>query len=116
MKYADVDNNTGEIKGWYSEEVHGENIPKNAIKVTEKVWRNALEKDHNHIDKNGKTSYVDFSTKEEKAQRMKNNAIKYLKETQWYFIRQLETGEPMPEDIKTQRIDAWSKIDLSVLK
>ena len=33
-------------------------------------------------------------------------AIAYLKETDWYVIRQVETGSPVPDEIKEKRLDA----------
>ena len=34
----------------------------------------------------------------------------YLAETDWYAIRESETGEPMPEDIKTKRAEERLKV------
>ncbi len=35
---------------------------------------------------------------------------KYLLDTDWYVIRQLDSGEPMPEDIKAARAKARADI------
>lgn len=39
-----------------------------------------------------------------------DNAISYLKSTDWYAIRFMETGKPIPDDIKTNRDEARSII------
>lgn len=33
-------------------------------------------------------------------------AIAYLKETDWYVLRQVETGAPVPDEIKEKRLEA----------
>jgi len=33
----------------------------------------------------------------------KINAIQYLKDTDWYVTRQVETGKPIPEEVRTAR-------------
>jgi hypothetical protein len=35
-----------------------------------------------------------------------NDYRRYLKETDWYVIREQETGEPIPEEIKLNRAKA----------
>lgn len=37
-------------------------------------------------------------------------ALKYLAETDWLMIRELETGKPMPEEIKIKRQEARDKV------
>lgn len=34
----------------------------------------------------------------------------YLKNTDWYSIREAETGKPMPEDVRTARQSARDRI------
>ncbi|MGG7596601.1 hypothetical protein LOY42_20130 [Pseudomonas sp. B21-023] len=36
---------------------------------------------------------------------------RWLRDTDWYVIRELETGKAMPEDIARQRADARDQID-----
>lgn len=55
-------------------------------------------------------------TKEQKIEDEAYAAYDTISKTMLYYIRELETGEPMPEDIKQQRVSAWSKLDLSLLK
>lgn len=40
----------------------------------------------------------------------KENAIKLLKSTDWYVIRQLDSGKEMPEDVKQMRAEARLKL------
>lgn len=35
---------------------------------------------------------------------------KYLKDTDWYYARKLETGEDVPQDIVTKRIEVRESI------
>ena len=37
-------------------------------------------------------------------------ALKYLAETDWYVIRQMDSGEAMPEDVKAKRAEARLKV------
>jgi hypothetical protein len=37
----------------------------------------------------------------------------YLRETDWYVIREQETGEPIPDEIKLNRLTARAEIQSS---
>lgn len=37
-------------------------------------------------------------------------SIQYLKDTDWYVTRQVDTGVPMPDDIKQKRQEARASI------
>ncbi|MGM6040952.1 hypothetical protein ABLA37_22410 [Vibrio parahaemolyticus] len=39
-----------------------------------------------------------------------NDYRRYLKETDWYVIREQETGEPIPDEIKQSRATAREKV------
>lgn len=41
---------------------------------------------------------------------LKQGLEQYLKNTEWYFIRYLETKIPIPEDIAKKRIKSWEKL------
>lgn len=49
-------------------------------------------------------------TPEQVAQQEKAEAENYLRSTDWHVIREIETGEPMPTDIKNARFAAWAKV------
>lgn len=42
--------------------------------------------------------------------KLKENLIKYLKDTDWYAIRYMETGKAIPEDIAQERETARAKL------
>lgn len=75
MKYAHYDNATKRILGWYSEEVHGENIPTPNIDVTDEVWQAAIDSNHNRVNPTTKTTGLfDYRTPEEKAAQAQASA------------------------------------------
>lgn len=47
--------------------------------------------------------------REQQAQ-VNQEAQQYLQETDWYVIRQADSGEPVPEEVKTKRADARERI------
>ena len=62
MKYANYDETTGKLLGWYDKTIHT-NVPTPNIKVSEKDWQAALSNNYNFIDTSTNTlSYKDFST------------------------------------------------------
>ena len=42
--------------------------------------------------------------------RVNAEARRELAETDWYFLRALETGKPVPADIKAKRADARARV------
>ena len=49
-------------------------------------------------------------TAEIEQEKANAEALKYLAETDWLMIRELETGKPMPEEIKLKRQEARNKV------
>lgn len=74
MKHAHIDNN-GQILGWYDDEIHA-SVPEPNVQVSEEVWQNALDSNHNTII-DGVTSQVDHRTEAQKAEgaRMFRNEL-----------------------------------------
>lgn len=70
MKYAHIYEN-GRLKGWYDSDIH-EIIPEPKVAVSEAVWQNAINNNHNTV-LNNTTSYVDYRTEEEKSQDIRIN-------------------------------------------
>lgn len=64
MKFCNYEENTGEIKGYYDDEIH-QVIPEPNIEITEENWKKALSENHNKINADGTTELVDFRTTEE---------------------------------------------------
>ena len=63
MKYANIENGTNKLLGWYDKEIHLE-IPTPNIEVTDDVWQEALNINANCYE-NGKFIVKDFRTPEE---------------------------------------------------
>ena len=63
MKYANIENRTNKLLGWYDKEIHLE-IPTPNIEVTDEVWQEALNINANYYE-NGKFIVKDFRTPEE---------------------------------------------------
>lgn len=63
-------------------------------------------------DKDGKPILVDppEPTEKEKNEQRINELESYLRITDWYAIRQADTGTPIPEEIKTKRQQARTEI------
>ena len=64
MKIAQIDGNNI-ILGWYDSDIH-DTIPTPNIQVTEEQWNNAINNNHNKVNADGSTEYVDVRTQEEK--------------------------------------------------
>lgn len=63
MKYANIENGTNKLLGWYDDSIHSE-IPTPNIEVTDKVWQEALNINANYYE-NGKFVKKDLITPEE---------------------------------------------------
>jgi dGTP triphosphohydrolase len=63
MKYANIENGTNKLLGWYDKEIHLE-IPTPNIEVTDEVWQEALNINANCYE-NGEFVVKDFRTEEE---------------------------------------------------
>tara|TARA_Y100000114_G_scaffold142787_1_gene149690 strand:+ start:1739 stop:2074 length:336 start_codon:yes stop_codon:yes gene_type:complete len=104
-KFAHVDENN-KLLGWYDDEVHN-SIPEPKIKVSEEQHVKAIEKQHNYVESDGSTKLVEQAlTSEQKIIEAKV----YLSETDWYVIREADSGKEMPSDIKTKRAEARETI------
>ena len=64
MKYCHYEKESGKILGYYDKEIHAE-IPSQAIEITDEVWQNAINNNHNCIDESGKTELKDFRSTNE---------------------------------------------------
>ena len=69
MKYANIENGTNKLLGWYDKEIHLE-IPTPNIEVTDEVWQEALNINANCYE-NGEFIVKDFRTVEEIEQEPK---------------------------------------------
>ncbi len=67
MKYANIENGTNKLLGWYDKEIHSD-IPTPNIEVTDEVWQEALNINANCYE-NGKFIVKDFTTNEQREQQ-----------------------------------------------
>jgi ribosome-binding protein aMBF1 (putative translation factor) len=49
-------------------------------------------------------------TEEVEQQKINQEALAYLAETDWMVIRQMDSGEPMPAEVKAKRAEARAKV------
>ena len=67
MKYANIENGTNKLLGWYDKEIHLE-IPTPNIEVTDEVWQEAININANCYE-NGEFIRKDFRTDEQREQQ-----------------------------------------------
>ena len=83
MKYANIENGTNKLLGWYDDSIHSE-IPTPNIEVTDEVWQETLKINANCYE-NGKFIVKDFRAAKEieesrvNAINQKANSIIYSK-------------------------------------
>jgi hypothetical protein len=70
MKYANIENGTNKLLGWYTKEIHSK-IPTPNIEVTDEVWQEALNINANCYE-NGEFIFKDFTTNEQREQQRIN--------------------------------------------
>ena len=49
-------------------------------------------------------------TAQHQAEKESQEALQYLKDTDWYIVREMDSGEPCPQEIKTARAAARLKV------
>lgn len=121
MKYAHLEKDINKLLGWYDDNIHLE-IPTPNIKVSEKVWQEALRINANCYE-DGKFISKDFRTEKEIAEQELqvkiNKANQYLKTTDWvntYKIRHDLGLEIIPEDSSKWEVINQREIYISFLK
>ena len=65
-KYAHI-NSDNILQGWYDSEIHT-TIPTPNIEVTNEQWQNSINNNHNKINNDGSSEFVDTETAEQKAE------------------------------------------------
>ena len=95
--------------GFYATEIHGDNIPADAVEITAKEHAALLEGQSQGkiiaADKNGNPILKDPPppTAEELQAQANAEARAYLASTDWYIVRKAETGTEIPADILEKR-------------
>lgn len=102
--------------GFYDRSIHGDNIPDDAVKITAEQHQCLINGQSQGkciaADESGNPILVDLpAPTEAEIQQQKNaEARAYLASTDWYVIRQQETGVSIPPDILTSRQAARDSI------
>lgn len=110
MKYSQV------MNGFYDEAIHGDNIPSDAVEITAEEHAALLEGQSQgkliQADENGYPILAEPpAPTEEEVQAVKNQEARaYLASTDWYVIRNQETGVAIPEEIAIKRQEARERI------
>ena len=65
-KYAHI-NSDNILQGWYDSEIHT-TIPTPNIEVTNEQWQNSINNNHNKVNADGSSEFVDTETAEQKAE------------------------------------------------
>lgn len=95
--------------GFYAREIHGDNIPADAVEITIEEHQALLEGQSQGkrivADANGYPVLADppAPTAAEVQAQKNAEARAYLASTDWYVVRLQETGTPIPSDISAAR-------------
>ena len=98
--------------GFYASEIHGDNIPADAVEITATEHAALIEGQSQgkliQADAKGKPVLAEqpLPTPEQIRVQQLAEAQAYLARTDFYYPRFLETGEPVPEDVVQKRIEA----------
>lgn len=115
MKYLNYDETTGEIKGFYSDEIHSV-IPAPNIEITDEVWQNLIANNGKHkvnvntLEIVEKPPYIPTNDELLAAIRAKRDRL--MNETTWIFQRQL-TGietQKLSEADYQKWLDYWAAL------
>ena len=102
--------------GFYASEIHGDNIPADAVEITAEEHQALIEGQSKGkrivADENGYPFLADPPAPTgEELQVVKNQEARaYLTSTDWYVIRHQETGVAIPEEIAIKRQEARKQI------
>ena len=101
--------------GFYSREIHGENMPADVVEITSEQHSALIEGQSNSkvitSDGNGFPILIDpIITSEQLQQQTNAQARTYLASTDWYVIRMQENGTPIPQDILDAREAARASV------
>lgn len=102
--------------GFYDQEIHGDNIPEDKVEISAEYHSDLMAgQAEGKIIASDDRGYPRLQeqppmTSEQLQQANNNKARKYLADTDWYVIRQMDEGTPIPEEIKAKRADARASI------
>ena len=108
MKYANIENGTNKLLGWYDKEIHLE-IPTPNIEVTDEVWQEALNINANCYE-NGKFIFKDFRTDKQREQQR-------IQEIETKCNQVIESVYPIYKQINiTNLLTPYTEEDRDVMK
>ena len=108
MKYANIENGTNKLLGWYDKEIHLE-IPTPNIEVTDEVWQEALNINANCYE-NGEFIRKDFRTDEQREQQR-------IQEIETKCNQVIESNYPIYKQINiTNLLTPYTEEDRGVMK
>lgn len=102
--------------GFYSCEMHGENMPADVVEITNEQHAALLEGQSQgkliDFDEAGRPFLAEPPppTAEQVQARANAEGRAYLTSTDWYVIRLQETGEPIPEGVLAERTAARARV------
>lgn len=98
--------------GFYDEEIHGDAIPEDAVEITREYHKELFEgqssgKVISSDDKGFPILIAPAQPTPEQTIALKNKENRYyLNSTDWYVIRQIETGVAIPAEVAEKRAAA----------
>ena len=108
MKYANIENGTNKLLGWYDKEIHLE-IPTPNIEVTDEVWQEAININANCYE-NGEFIRKDFRTDEQREQQR-------IQEIETKCNQVIESNYPIYKQINiTNLLTPYIEQDKDVMK
>lgn len=103
-------------RGFYSREIHGNNMPADVVEITTEVHAAMLEGQSQgkviDFDEAGYPFLTEPAapTSEQIQEQINSQARAYLASTDWYVIRWQENATPIPESVSTARDEARAQV------
>lgn len=99
---------------FYEKSMHGDKVPADAVKLTLDEYeelKNGRASGRVIHNEGGRPVLRDYEMTAEQSQaRVNAEARAYLASTDWYVIRQQETGQPVPSDVQALRAAARERV------
>lgn len=103
---------SAKTQGFYSREIHGDNIPADAVSISDADYNDLLDGQSSGKrivpDANGRPVLADPPPPSQSDKNAQARA--YLAYTDWYVVRFAETGEAIPADIAADRAAARASV------
>ncbi|MFY8044685.1 MAG: hypothetical protein ACOVOD_17340 [Rhodoferax sp.] len=107
---------SAQTNGFYDAEIHEGNIPEDAVEITLEQYQELIDGSKQvRVISAGPDGYPilkDYpELTPEQAQKLLNaKARAYLDKTDWYVIRNVETGVAIPPEVTTKRAEARAAV------